>query len=179
MFFFAGEKEIRVLDMLGTLAENAKLFFIGPLMVAMCPFYIRFFLASGDESAAIRQSAQLMASPITNAATVDPVATNLRLAENDIVEEARRKPQGTIKNVAGCDKKRLTLTGPTHPEHQAEAIVQAIFQQTRQVSRPKPKMFAPLEAQLAKAQGSLKNVRNGFASLARWPGSTAAGAGGW
>ena len=49
-FFFAEEKEIRVLDMLVTLAENTKLFIIRPLMVAICLFYIRFLLPQATKT---------------------------------------------------------------------------------------------------------------------------------
>lgn len=76
------------------------------------PVLHQIFVASGDETPAISQSAQLMANLITNAATVDPMATSPRLAKSDVVEEARSKLQSAIKTVAAYPTRDALALNP-------------------------------------------------------------------
>ena len=163
----ATEEEVSLLDLLVTLAENAKLLVIGPLLVGLCALALGFVLPQTFQSVAVLQAVlqaeQVTASLMTTAAVLDTVAAGLGMDKEDGVEGARRKLRENIKVAVGRNDKLLTLTVSAPTPQQAQATAHAVLQQTYLQSRPKGIVAKRLEAQLAEAQERLKNAESAAA----------------
>lgn len=155
-----GREEFGFLDLLVTLAENIKLLIIGALLVGLCALGISFVLPQTYQSVAVLQAEQPTASLMFTAAVLDPVIAALGLAKDDTLENARLKLREQIKTAVGRNDKLLTLTVSDHTAQQAQAMANAVLQQTYQESRPKGNARARLETQLAEAQARLKNAQD-------------------
>ena len=160
-----GQDEVGLLDILLTLAENAKLLIVGPLFVGLGALGIGYMLPQTFESIAVLQAEQATASLMTTAAVLDPVATKLGLAKEQTPEEARRTLREQIKVAVGRNDKLLTLTVSARTPQQAQAKANAVLEQTYLQSRPKGTARARLETQLAEAQARLKNAQNAATSV--------------
>lgn len=171
-------EEISLLDMLVTLAENVKLLIIGSLVMGLCALGIGFVLPQTYQSVAVLQAEQSTASLMSTAAVLDPVIASLGLAKDDTVEDARRKLREQIKTVIGRNDKLLTLTVSGRTAQQAQAIANAVLQQTYLQSQPKGNVRARLETQLAEAQTRLKNAQDAAAGLLKRLESSGSGANG-
>lgn len=158
-------EEISLLDMLVTLAENVKLLIIGPLVMGLCALGIGYVLPKIFQSVAVLQAEQVTASLMSTAAVLDPVIASLGLAKDDTVEDARRKLREQIKTVIGRNDKLLTLTVSATAAQQAQAIANAVLQQTYLQSQPKGNVRARLEVQLTEANGRLKSAQNAAAGF--------------
>ena len=152
------QDEISLLDILVTLAENVKLLIIGPLLVGLSALGVGYMLPQTFESVAVLQAEQATASLMTTAVVLDPVVAKLGLAKDASAEEARDMLRGQIKAAVGGKDKLLTLIVSAPTPQQAQAIGNAVLEQTYLQSRPKGPVRARLEAQLAEAQGLLKNA---------------------
>lgn len=159
----ATEEEVGLLDLLVTLAENARLLIIGPLLVGLCALGLGFALPQTFQSVAVLQAEQATASLMTTAAVLDPVAAGLGMGKDDSAEEARRTLREQIKVAVGRNDKLLTLTVSAPTPQQAQATANALLEQTYLQSRPKGSVAKRLEAQLAEAQGRLKNAESAAA----------------
>lgn len=155
-------EEVGLLDLLVTLAENAKLLIVGPLLVGLCALALGFVLPQTFQSVAVLQAEQATASLMTTAAVLDPVAAGLGMDKGN-VEGARRTLREQIKVAVGRNDKLLTLTVSAPSPQQAQATANAVLQQTYLQSRPKGSVAKRLEAQLAEAQGRLKNAESAAA----------------
>lgn len=155
-------EEVGLLDLLVTLAENAKLLIVGPLLVGLCALALGFVLPQTFQSVAVLQAEQAAASLMTTAAVLDPVAAGLGMDKGN-VEGARRTLREQIKVAVGRNDKLLTLTVSAPSPEQAQATANAVLQQTYLQSRPKGSVAKRLEAQLAEAQGRLKNAESAAA----------------
>ena len=162
-----GQDEVGLLDILLTLAENAKLLIVGPLFVGLGALGIGYMLPQTFESIAVLQAEQAPASLMTTAAVLDPVATKLGLAKEQTPEEARRTLREQIKVAVGRNDKLLTLTVSARTPQQAQAKANAVLEQTYLQSRPKGTARARLETQLAEAQARLKNAQNAATSVVK------------
>ena len=175
-----GQDEVGLLDILLTLAENAKLLIVGPLFVGLGALGIGYMLPQTFESIAVLQADQATASLMTTAAVLDPVTTKLGLAKEQTPEEARRTLREQIKVAIGRNDKLLTLTVSARTPEQAQATANAVLEQTYLQSRPKGSVRARLDAHLTEAQARLKNTQNAATSLLKRlessPATTAAGA---
>lgn len=156
-------EEVGLLDLLVTLAENARLLVIVPLLVGLCALALGFVLPQTFQSVAVLQAEQATASLMTTAAVLDPVAAGLGMDKEDGLEGARRTLRGQIKVAVGRNDKLLTLTVSAPTPQQAQATANAVLQQTYLQSRPKGSVAKRLEAQLAEAQGRLKNAESAAA----------------
>lgn len=156
-------EEVGLLDLLVTLAENARLLIIGPLLVGLCALGLGFVLPQTFQSVAVLQAEQATASLMTTAAVLDPVVAGLGMDKEDGVEDARRTLHENIKVAVGRNDKLLTLTVSAPSPQQAQATANAVLQQTYLQSRPKGSVAKRLEAQLAEAQGRLKNAESAAA----------------
>lgn len=156
-------EEVGLLDLLVTLAENAKLLVIGPLLAGLCALALGFVLPQTFQSVAVLQAEHATAGLMTTAAVLDPVAAGLGLDKEDGVEGARRTLHENIKVAVGRNDKLLTLTVSAPTPQQAQATANALLQQTYLQSRPKGSVAKRLEAQLAEAQGRLKNAESAAA----------------
>ncbi len=153
------QDEISLLDILVTLAENAKLLIIGPLLVGLSALGISYMLPPSFESVAVLQAEQATASLMTTAIVLDPVVAKLGLAKDASAEEARGMLRRQIMAAVGSKDKLLVLTVSAPTPQQAQAIAVAVLEQTYVQSRPKGTVRARIETQLAEAQGRLKNAQ--------------------
>ena len=159
------QEEIDLLDILVTLAENIKLLIVGPLLVGLCALAIAFIVPKTFESIAVLKAEQATASLMTTAAVLDPVAESLGLTKDDSAEEARRQLREQIKEAVGRNDKLLTLTVSAPAPQQAQAIAQAVLQQTYVQSRPKGSELARLETQLKDAKARTKSAEDAAGTL--------------
>ncbi|MBG6074687.1 Wzz/FepE/Etk N-terminal domain-containing protein [Polaromonas sp. CG_9.11] len=153
------EHEVGLLDLLVTLAENIKLLIIGPLVVGICALIVGFLLPQTFQSVAVLQADQGTAGLMGTTAVLDPVIASLGLAKDETVEEARTKLRDHIKTNVGRVDKLLTLTVSDGSALQAQAIANALLQQTYLESRPKGSARARLGVQLEEARTRLENAR--------------------
>ena len=178
------EDDIGLLDILVTLAENIKLLIIGPLLVGLCALGIGYVVPQTFDSVAVLQAKQrptdgqqttddqdTIASLMTTASVLDPVASGLGLTKDESVGEARRLLREQVKVAVGRIDRLLTLTASAHTPQQAQAIANAVLQQTYLQSRPKADDRARLEAQLQSAQDRLKDAQDASAALVKRMGS--------
>ncbi|WP_395054861.1 hypothetical protein [Polaromonas sp.] len=154
------EQNVSVLDILVTLAENARLLVAGPLLVGIIALGIGYLQPQSFESVAVLQADSAAASLMTTAAVLDPVGAKLGLVKVESVDEARRMLREQIKVTVGRNDKLLTLTVSASTPKQAQAIGNAVLEQSYLRSSPKGTSRARLETQLAEAQGRLKNAQN-------------------
>jgi uncharacterized protein involved in exopolysaccharide biosynthesis len=175
----AKANEPGLLDLLVTLAENARLLVIGPLLVGLCALALGFVLPQTFQSVAVLQAEQATASLMTTAAVLDPVAAGLGMDKKEGVEGARRKLREDLRAAVGRNDKLLTLTVSAPTPEQAQAMANAVLEQTYLQSRPKGSVAKRLETQLVEAQGRLKNAESAAAGiLKRLETSAVSGLGG-
>lgn len=165
----ATDSETSLLDVLVTLAESFKLLIFGPLAVGLCALGICFVLPQTYESVAVLQAerpgepgglnAAAVASLMSSASVLDPVAVSLGLVVENNSEEARRELKDQIKVTVNRSEKLLTLKVTGRTAQQAQAIANAVLQQTYRVSGPKGSVRARFETQLAEARTRLKNAQ--------------------
>ncbi len=154
------EQDVGFLDILVTLAENAKLLVAGPLLVGLIALGIGYLLPQSFESVAVLQADPATASLMTTAAVLDPVGAKLGLVKVESIDEARRMLREQIKVTVGRNDKLLTLTVSASTPKQAQAIANVVLEQSYLRSSPKGTLRARLETQLAEAQVRLKNAQN-------------------
>ena len=159
------QNEVGLLDLLVTLAENIKLLVVGSLVVGICALIVSFLLPQTFQSVAVLQADQTTASLIGTSAVLDPVIASLGLAKDETVEEARTKLRERIKANTGRTDKLLTLTVSDRTASQAQAIANALLQQTYQESRPKGSARVRLGVQLEEARTWLKNAQDPSAGV--------------
>lgn len=159
------QDQFDLLDILVTLAENIKLLIVGPLLMGLCAFAIAFIVPKTFESIAVLKAEQATASLMTTAAVLDPVAASLGLTQEESVEEARRLLREQIKATVGRTDKLLTLTVAAPAPQQAQALANAVLQQTYVQSRPKGSELARLETQLKDAKARTKSAEDAAGTL--------------
>lgn len=163
--FNAEEGDVSLLDLLVTLAENIRLLILGPLLVGLSVLGLGYVLSQSFDSVAVLQAEQATASLMTSAAVLDPVAASLGLTRGDSPEAARRTLRTQIKTAVGRTDKLLTLTVSAGTPQQAQALANAVLEQTYRQSSPKGSVRARLETQLAEAKARLNNAQTVTASL--------------
>ena len=159
------QNEVGLLDLLVTLAENIRLLVVGPLVVGLCALIVSFLLPQTFQSVAVLQADQTTASLMATAAVLDPVIASLGLAKDNTVEEARTELRERIKTNVGRVDKLLTLTVSDRTASQAQAIANALLQQTYQESRPKGSARVRIGVQLEEARMRLKNAQDASAGV--------------
>ena len=159
------QEEIDLLDILVTLAENIKLLILGPLFVGICALGIAYIVPQTFESIAVLKAEQATASLMTTASVLDPVAADLGLTKVDSAEEARKLLREQIKVSVGRNDKLLTLTVSAPAPQQAQAIANAVLQQTYVQSRPKGSDLTRLEIQLKDAKARTKSAEDAAGAL--------------
>ena len=159
------QEEIDLLDILVTLAENIKLLILGPLFVGICALGIAYIVPQTFESIAVLKAEQATASLMTTASVLDPVAADLGLTKVDSAEEARKLLREQIKVSVGRNDKLLTLTVSAPAPQQAQAIANAVLQQTYVKSRPKGSDLTRLEIQLKDAKARTKSAEDAAGAL--------------
>jgi len=160
------EKEISLLDLLVTVAENLKLLILGPLVVGLLALAIGYALPQSFTSQAIlalptsnspqtpTQAAAMMASPLV----LDPVIRSLNLSAGHATEEARTKLANQIKAAVAKDG-LLRLDATANTPLEAQAIANAVIDTWLKSTEPGALDRADLEKRLAYAKVSLESVR--------------------
>lgn len=156
----ASEKtQASFLDVLVTVAENARLLAGGSLIAGIFAFGVCSMLPQTYQSVAVIQADQSTASLMTTTTVLDPVIVLLGLAKDTTVEEARIKLRNQINTAIGRTDKLLTLTVSARSAQQAQATATALLLRTFQEVKPKGTLRLRLETQLAEARGRLKNAQ--------------------
>lgn len=164
-FAHVEQNEVSLLDILLTLAENAKLLIIGSLLAGLITLGISYTLPQTFESVAVIQADQTTASLMTTAAVLDPVIAQLGLSKDESVEFVRNLLRQKIKTAVGRNDKLLTLTVSAPSPEQAQAIALALLQQIYLLNRPQGSVRARLETQLIDAQARFTDAGNVAANL--------------
>lgn len=157
--------EIGLLDILVILAENLRLLVLGPLAAGLIALGCTFMWPQTFESVAVLQAEPAIASLMTTAAVLDPVAEALGMRKGATAEEARQTLRQRIKTSVGRNDKLLTLTVAGETPEQAQAAATALLTQTYAQSQPKGSQKARLERQLAEAEVRLKTAQTTAAQL--------------
>jgi len=160
-------EEAGLLDILLTLAENAKLLILVPLFVGLCALGISYVLPQTFESVAVLQADQSIANIISSDAVLDPVVAKFGLGKGVSAVEARLQLRQSVKTSVGRADKQLTLAVSASTPQQAQAIATALIEQTYLQSRPKGVELARLEEQLARAEGRLRMSENTATAMLR------------
>jgi capsular polysaccharide biosynthesis protein len=146
------DDEISLLDLLQTIVENLRLLVIGPVVVGLLAMAGASFWPKTYESTAILKAEPVTASIMLSAAVIDPIASSLGYTPQMPVEDARAKLKGQIKANINAKDKLLTLTAQANSPQAAQALAQAVLQQTYTQSQPRDSEKLRLQKQLAQAQ---------------------------
>lgn len=160
------EDEISLLDLLLTVSENIKLLILGPLAAGLCALGVSFALPATYESVAILPSD--ITRSLRLAAVLDSVVVSQGLAHGKTVEQARLALDQRIKTAVGKQDKLMTLTVSGDTPGQAQAIAQALLEQSFEQTRPRGSNKERLERQLAQARERLEDAQkaaNGLLAL--------------
>lgn len=158
--------EMGLIDICVLLAENIKLLVLGPLVAGLLALGISFFWPRTFESVAVLQAEPAIASLMTSAAVLDPIANTLRLSDEATAEQAREMLRKRIKTSFGRSDKLLTLTASGNTPTQAQAIARGLLEGVYAQSRPKGSQKARLERQLLEAEARLLTAQSVAAQLA-------------
>lgn len=152
--------EISLLDLLQTIVDNLRLLVIGPIVAGLLALAGAgaSFWPKTYESTAILKAEPIVASIMLSAAVLDPIASSLGYIPRMPVDDARAKLKEQIKANINAKDKLLTLTAQANTPQAAQALAQAVLQQTFSHSRPRDSEKLRLQKQLAQAQAREKEA---------------------
>jgi LPS O-antigen subunit length determinant protein (WzzB/FepE family) len=146
------EDEISLLDILQVVVDNLRLLVIGPMLAGLLALAVAWVWPKTYESTAILKADQTTASVMLSAAVLDPIARNMGYATTMSTDEARMKLARQVKANINAKDKLLTLTTQADTPQAAQALAQAVLQQTFTLSQPRDNEKLRLEKQLAQAK---------------------------
>lgn len=146
------DDEISLLDILQVVVDNLRLLVIGPILAGLLALVGATFWAKTYESTAILRADQTTATVMLSAAVLDPIASSMGYAATMSTDEARIKLTKQIKASINAKDKLLTLTTQADTPTGAQALAQAVLQQTFTQSQPRDSEKRRLEKQLAQAK---------------------------
>lgn len=152
------EDEISLLDLLQTIVENLRLLVLVPLLLGLAALGGATLWPKTYESTALLATDTTTASLMQSAAVLDPIAVSLGYTAQMSVDAARLKLKGQIKANANAKDKLLTLTAQAGSPQAAQALAQAVLQQTYRQSQPQGSAKLRLEKQLVQAQSREKDA---------------------
>jgi LPS O-antigen subunit length determinant protein (WzzB/FepE family) len=152
------EDEISLLDLLQTIVENLRLLVLVPLLLGFAALGGATLWPKTYESTALLATDTTTASLMQSAAVLDPIAVSLGYTAQMPVDAARLKLKGQIKANANAKDKLLTLTAQAGSPQAAQALAQAVLQQTYRQSQPHGSAKLRLEKQLVQAQSREKDA---------------------
>jgi capsular polysaccharide biosynthesis protein len=155
---YSEEDDISLLDLLQTIVDNLRLLVIGPIVAGLLALAWASFLPKTYESTAILSADQTTASLMHSAAVLDPIASSLGYTALMPVDEARTQLKAQIKANFNAKDKLLTLTAQANSPQAAQAMAQAVLQQTYTQSQPRDSAKLRLQKQLAQAQAREKEA---------------------
>ncbi len=151
------DDEISLLDLLQTIVDNLRLLVIGPILAGLLALTAASFWPKTYESTAILKAEPIVASIMLSAAVLDPIASSLGYTPKMPADDARTKLKGQIKASVNKDK-LLTLTTQANTPQAAQALAQAVLQQTYTQSQPRDSEKLRLQKQLAQSQAREKEA---------------------
>jgi capsular polysaccharide biosynthesis protein len=151
------DDDISLLDLLQTIADNLRVLVIGPIVAGLLALAAASFLPKTYESTAILKAEPIVASIMLSAAVLDPIASSLGYTPQIPADDARAKLKGQIKASINKDK-LLTLTTEANTPQAAQALAQAVLQQTFTQSQPRDSEKLRLQKQLEQSQAREKEA---------------------
>ena len=164
---YSTEDEISLLDILQVVADNLRLLVIGPFLAGLLALAVAWVWPKTYESTAILKADQTTASVMLSAAVLDPIARNMGYATTMSTDEARMKLARQVKASINAKDKLLTLTVQANSPQAAQALAQAVLQQTYSQSQPRDSEKLRLQKQLVQAQAREKEATQTAQLLAR------------
>jgi capsular polysaccharide biosynthesis protein len=152
------EDDISMLDLLQTIVDNLRLLVIGPIVAGLLALAAASFWPKTYESTAILKAEPITASIMLSAAVLDPIASSLGYTPQMPADDARIKLKEQIKANINAKDKLLTLTAQANTPQAAQALAQAVLQQTYAQSQPRDSEKLRLQKQLAQAQAREKEA---------------------
>jgi capsular polysaccharide biosynthesis protein len=161
------DDEISLLDLLQTIVDNLRLLVIGPILVGLLALGWTSFLPKTYQSTAILSADQTTASLMNSAAVLDPIASKLGYTPLMSSDEARAQLKAQVKANFNAKDKLLTLTPQANSPQAAQALAQAVLQQTYIQSQPRDSAKLRLQKQLTQAQTREKEATQTAQLLSR------------
>jgi capsular polysaccharide biosynthesis protein len=161
------DDEISLLDLLQTIVDNLRLLVIGPILVGLLALGWTAFLPKTYQSTAILSADQTTASLMNSAAVLDPIASKLGYTPLMSSDEARAQLKAQVKANFNAKDKLLTLTAQANSPQAAQALAQAVLQQTYIQSQPRDSAKLRLQKQLTQAQTREKEATQTVQLLGR------------
>jgi capsular polysaccharide biosynthesis protein len=161
------DDEISLLDLLQTIVDNLRLLVIGPILVGLLALGWTSFLPKTYQSTAILSADQTTASLMNSAAVLDPIASKLGYTPLMSSDEARAQLKAQVKANFNAKDKLLTLTPQANSPQAAQALAQAVMQQTYIHSQPRDSAKLRLQKQLTQAQTREKEATQTAQLLSR------------
>jgi capsular polysaccharide biosynthesis protein len=152
------DNKISILDMLQIIVDNLRLLVIGPTVAGLLVLAGASFWPKTYESIAILKAEPITASIMLSAAVLDPLASSLGYTPQISADDARTKLRTQIKANLNDKDKLLTLTAQANSPQAAQALAQAVLQQTYIQSRPRESEKLRLQKQLAQSQAREKEA---------------------
>ena len=152
------DDEISLLDLLQTIVDNLRLLVIGPIVAGLLALAAASFWPKSYESTAILKAEPLVASIMLSAAVLDPISSSLGYTPQMPADEARTKLKEQIKASINNKDKLLTLSTQANTPQAAQALAQAVLQQTYTQSQPRDSEKLRLQKQLAQSQAREKEA---------------------
>lgn len=146
------DDEVSLLDLLQTIVDNLRLLVIGPIVAGLLALAGASLWPKTYESTAILKAEPVTVSIMFSAAVLDPIASSLGYTHQMPADEARTKLKEQIKANVNNKDKLLTLTVQAKTPQAAQALAQAVLQQTYTQTQPRDSEKLRLQKQLAQAQ---------------------------
>jgi hypothetical protein len=160
-------EEFTLLDLLLVIVENLRLLVLGPILAGLIVFTTVSFLPKTYESTAILKAEQATASLVNSASVLDPIAASLGLTKKLEVDEARLELKTKIQVHVNAKDKLLTLTTRSETPQAAQALAQAVLNQTYLNSQPRDSEKLRLQKQLEQALTREKQANQAAQILAK------------
>lgn len=155
---FSEDDEISLLDLLQIIVDNLRLLVIGPIVAGLLALAAASFWPKTYESTAILKAEPIVASIMLSASVLDPIASSLGYTAQMPADNARTKLKEQIKANINAKDKLLTLTAQANSPQAAQALAQAVLQQTYTQSQPRDSEKLRLQKQLVQAQAREKEA---------------------
>jgi len=161
------DDEISLLDILQVVVDNLRLLVVGPILAGLLALAGASLWPKTYESTAILKADQTAASVMLSAAVLDPIAHSMGYASTMSTDEARIKLTKQIKASINAKDKLLTLTTQADTPQGAQALAQAVLQQTFTQSQPRDSEKLRLEKQLIQAKAREVEARQAMQLLVK------------
>lgn len=151
-------EQFTFLDLLLVIVDNLRLLVLGPLLMGLIAFFGVTLMPKTYESTAILKAEQGIASLMNSASVLDPIAVSMGYTQKLDMDEARLKIKKQIQVQLNPKEKMLTLNVKAKSPEAAQALAQAVLNQTYVKSRPRDSERNRLQRQLEQAKAREKEA---------------------